>query len=127
MKTYAGLDALEMLRISHGHESLLDMLRLYLGCDAYRAAGDDPVKRLHVDQIDHDCKECLDGSLNTQPGANPAVKDAFEGLFSFLDITPQVMLELLEAPPFLAQAEQSLKTLANKSGVQFRINYPGKV
>jgi hypothetical protein len=127
MLKYSGYDAYELLRMSYRHESILDMLRLFLGCEAYRAAGDDPVKRLHVDQIDHDCKECLDGSFNTQQCANPAVKDAFDRLFSFLDITPAVMLELQDEPPFLAQAEQSLKTLAKKSGVKFEINYPGKV
>ena len=38
----------------------------------------------------------------------------------------QVALDLLEAPPFLSQAEQAFRELAIKSGVQFSMNYPGK-
>lgn len=38
IKAYSGFDAYELLRMSYRHESVLDMLRIFLSCDADRVA-----------------------------------------------------------------------------------------
>jgi hypothetical protein len=127
MKVYSNSDAYELLRMSYRHESVLDMLRIFLSCDADRIAAGDDEKKASLEPIHAACKACLDESLNTDPSVREDVADAFTRLFAFLGMKPQVVLELLEVPPFLAQAEQTFRELAIKSGVQFSINFPGKV
>jgi hypothetical protein len=127
MLTYKGLDACEMLRFCDRHETLLDMLRLFLGSIAFSTAGSDKKQRVRVNQIDHDCMQCLDDSFNTDPSPNEDVKDAFRRLFEFMDMRPKVVLEFDISPGSLLQIEQSFRELAIKSGIQFSLNYPGKM
>lgn len=102
------------------------MLRIFLSCDADRVAAGDAEKKARLDPIQAACKACLDEPMNEDPSVRDDVTDAFTRLVGFLGMEPQVALDLMEAPPFLSQAEQAFRGLAIKSGVQFSMNYPGK-
>ncbi|WP_338924568.1 hypothetical protein V0M98_33675 (plasmid) [Pseudomonas silesiensis] len=103
----------------------MDMLRLFLSCDADRLAAGDVEMKARLEPIHAACKVCLDETLNTDLSVREDVTEAFTRLFAFLGMKPKVVLELFEAPPILAQAEQSFRQLAIKSGVQISISYPG--
>lgn len=124
--TYSGHDAYELLRMSSRHESVLDMLRIFLGCDITRAARADEAKLGRFWEVNDRCKLCLDESLNTDTAERQDVKDAFRELFEIAGSSPYVKLELIEDPK-LPGFEESFKALVIKSGVQFVMNYPGKV
>lgn len=122
MITFSGHDAFELLRTSYRHEGTLELLRLFLGCRIIAAANRDEAKLAAFREVDSQCQDCVDESIDADISERPAVKEAFVRLFELAGSRPSVKLEVPEGimQPVI---QESLQALTIKSGIQFTMSY----